>query len=74
MADAKKCDRCGGYYTPFVPSGNPLEMLAVSLSEVSGFRVEAVAPNCDLCPDCKKSFERWFDMKEGDTDGKERSE
>ena len=74
MADAKKCDRCGKYYTPSILFESPLEMLAANLSKVSSFRVEAVVPNCDLCPDCTKSFERWFDMKEGDTDGEERTE
>lgn len=70
MADAKKCDRCGKYYTPFDSTGSPLEALAASLAKLQSFSIEMVKPNCDLCPDCLKSFKRWFDMKEGDTDGK----
>lgn len=77
MADAKKCDRCGKYYMPSVSVKSPLEVLAESLSVASGSREEmknAIGKACDLCPDCMNSFERWFDMEEGDTDGKERTE
>ncbi len=77
MADAKKCDRCGKYYTPSVSVKNPLEVLAESLSRTYSFSVEmkkAIGTVCDLCPDCMKSFERWFDTEEGDADGKERTE
>lgn len=66
MADAKKCDRCGKYYTPYLES--ELDKFAASVKKAFALdpntsKMEVLANVWDLCSDCRESFARWFAMK-----------
>lgn len=66
MANAKKCDRCGKYYTPYLES--ELEKFAASVKKAFVLdpilsRTEEAADLWDLCSDCRESFASWFAMK-----------
>lgn len=66
MADAKKCDRCGGYYEEREP--NALDGLADALNSIIesiGNTPEKINPDrishsFDLCSACEKSFKKWW--------------
>ena len=70
MADAKKCDRCGGYYEEREP--NTLDGFADVLNSMIEYICNApgktnpdrIAHSFDLCPECNKSFKKWW--KEGE--------
>lgn len=58
MADAKKCDRCGDYFTPN------------TAHEPTRFSVrckDGQYRRKDLCHNCMEELDRWF--KEGEQDG-----
>lgn len=64
MADAKKCDRCGGYYEE--RETDAFEELTKALKsmvypESKSYRISKIF---DFCPACEKSFEKWW--KEGE--------
>lgn len=56
MADAKRCDRCGKYYS--IPISYPV----VNLVDDSTMQIWHIGNNriVDLCPDCWESFEKWW--------------
>ena len=61
MADAKKCDRCGKYYS------NPISYPVINLVDESEMQIWDIGNNrdtVDLCPSCWDSFEKWWN-KEG---------
>lgn len=53
MADAKKCDRCGGFY---IPSSRRTCGVATLLS----FKVNCIDKTFDLCDECLDEFDRWM--------------
>lgn len=74
--DAKRCDRCGDFYTE--RPANALENVAQALAQMA----EAVSPCVckskeqqliemviDLCPKCSKSLNNWLHGKEKEFDG-----
>lgn len=70
MSDAKKCDRCGGYYT--LCSGNDIRP---SLKGVRIFGVRYVSAKqyigeCDLCPECAAKV--WKYISEYDESAEEK--
>ena len=49
MSNAKKCDRCGKYFDPYL----------------AGIRVQNPHRNYfDLCPKCMRAFVRWLNKKQ----------
>lgn len=52
MSLARKCDKCGVYYTP-----NDYK-LNLTKKEIVGF--EFIDKYVDLCPDCQKILEEWM--------------
>ncbi|MBO7712378.1 MAG: hypothetical protein J6S85_02720 [Methanobrevibacter sp.] len=58
MAEAKKCDRCGGFYIEEMrfPHRVIVEYPAVSL-----LRERYASRVFDVCPDCLKQLNEWFD-------------
>lgn len=60
MANAKKCERCGRLYEE-KELGSLVE-LAKSLMEFNSKFTPTV--RCDLCDECKRSFDEWW--KEGE--------
>ena len=71
MAEAKICDRCGNYYVP--PVRSAIDVLSENIvrnlgGTVARDKYEPINEVFDLCPGCFKSFVRWFDTEEGDTD------
>ena len=66
MANAKKCDRCGKFFVPYIES--EIDKFVVSLRKSFGLapyasKIELAADMWDLCSDCRDSFARWFAMK-----------
>ena len=60
MADAKRCDKCGKYYS--IPISYPV----VNLIDEDTMQIWDIGNNrraVDLCPDCWKSFEKWWGNK-----------
>lgn len=67
MADAKKCDRCGGFYTEVEP--NALDLVAAALRQLPDVgklqaKQAVVEKFLDLCPSCSASLARWLKGKE----------
>ena len=68
MADAKKCDRCGKLYEE--TEGNNvfrdvfddfLDALNSMIGNIVGGSIrEKLSEFLFLCPDCRKSFEKWW--------------
>lgn len=61
--DAKKCDRCGNFYTETEP--NALQSLLTGLLEyhpmiAKQMLIEGVI---DLCPECSRDLTKWLNMK-----------
>ena len=68
MADAKKCDRCGGLYEKKEASG--IAAAFVDMAKEFDCRkstdlIKHLEEKIDLCPKCKNSFKKWFKMKVG---------
>lgn len=74
MADAKRCDRCGGYYNLYerkIP-GKDFDCLG----KASGFRLidqrNRQSQGKDICPSCMEEFIKWWEEgKHGENDKKE---
>ena len=62
--DAKKCDRCGNYYTKSEYTNIKLLIAAFIGANVSPLRLaEAqieIEKNLDLCPECSKDLTKWL--------------
>lgn len=61
--NAKKCDRCGKFYT--VKEPNAIEALGMSFAELStpertNKAISALNTAIDLCEDCEKEFKKWL--------------
>ncbi len=50
MSDAKRCDRCGEYYAPYVTRYNFIKHEAL------------LTKGLDFCPMCEKAFINWYDQ------------
>ncbi len=48
MSNAKKCDRCGAFYEPHVPT--------IIIKKATGISFYTM----DLCPVCQDSIESWL--------------
>lgn len=59
MSDAKKCDRCGGYYdrSKVEIGRNKLLFGYVALYSRVGSQIK----RCDLCDNCVKKLINWLD-------------
>lgn len=51
MSDAKKCDRCGAFYEPHIPT--------IIIKKATGLTMRMI----DLCPVCQDSIESWLYIK-----------
>lgn len=62
MALAKKCDRCGKLYEAYSVEGDDrMNGITEANIEITGrWMIREVF---DLCPECKRSFEKWRDNK-----------
>lgn len=54
MADAKKCDRCGGYYDVAIKDD---EIIRIRTLNRMGNSIKGY----DVCPKCVKSFTNWIE-------------
>lgn len=61
MADAKRCDRCKDYYTPFTNSE------IVDMGKIDGRILEKITihtygmqRHLDICSKCSNEFRNWF--------------
>lgn len=63
MSDAKKCDRCGNFYS--INEDIPPERGMINLKNVHFIGAYAgESTRCgyfDLCPECSKSFVNWLE-------------
>lgn len=60
MAAAKKCDRCGTLYVGYNTDNNSKKtngFMLLNIDDNSRYYSHKVN---DLCPDCMKSFRKWF--------------
>lgn len=58
MANAKQCDRCSAYYTiPDLTKISP-HVIRYNFKDSYGKRKYR---ELDLCPECEKSLEEWFE-------------
>lgn len=62
--DAKKCDRCGNFYTEQYPTaldslGNVIKEL-VDPTPIFQGKIESII---DLCPQCSRDLTKWLKMK-----------
>lgn len=63
MADAKKCDRCGKLFEPYlVQSGfiDPRKFTELSVMEMDMDKVVNEREYFDLCDECHESFKNWL--------------
>lgn len=56
MSDAKKCDRCGNFYTLDI-SDEKNNVAGISLLDKYGRSVKKL----DLCQTCRKALQVWLD-------------
>ena len=70
MADAKKCDRCGKLFEPYIKaedmrpkkeSDNPGYLSISSRRMIFKSQYYIDKGNFDLCQECAKSFSRWLE-------------
>lgn len=54
--NAKKCDRCGGFYIPTSPTLN----LEKAVEALKNGKPKHITDVCDLCPNCVKDFYDWM--------------
>lgn len=59
MAWAMKCDRCGKYYDHHPDDADGVAVLSYDRETDTYHNDE----NFDLCPDCIKSFDEWFENR-----------
>ena len=58
MSDAKKCDRCGNFYTLDISDEND-NVAGISLLD----KYERAVEKLDLCQECRKELTRWLEQK-----------
>lgn len=58
MSDAKKCDRCGGFYTLHIENEED-NIAGISLLD----KYDRVQQSLDLCQECRKKLMRWLEKK-----------
>lgn len=72
MAMARKCDRCGDYYTPQArhnPSmGGTVNAIRLMDLKYADGVIDQQRKQFDLCPRCVRELELWLYIKE-DQDG-----
>ena len=58
--DAKRCDRCGNYYSEEVgyPTVNLVGNIKKQINAIGN-----VCYDCDLCQNCWNDFEKWWEKK-----------
>lgn len=66
MASAKKCDRCGDLYEHYGEYNNASNknmngVCFITIDETSSKFLQMREGCKDLCPDCLKSFNNWWD-------------
>ena len=77
MASAKKCDRCGDFYTEkesnvFNDATTALQRLAEALSPICPTKTreqQVIETVLDLCPKCSKSLTNWLWRKDDKKNG-----
>lgn len=76
--NAKKCDRCGGFYTVEYVQANIFQELGHSLAMLSDKYakkeriINSITAKVDFCPECSESFEKWLTHTDKeDVDGKQ---
>lgn len=63
MANAKKCDRCDSlyeHYTEYNSAKESMNGVAFVCVNEAGKKYMSIDV-CDLCPECLKSFKKWWD-------------
>lgn len=73
MADAKKCDRCGKLFEPYIKSDerlNPNQYTEIIVRDAfvgkSSYNNDIYF---DLCPECSEFLNKWINFfKDGDAD------
>ena len=60
MAWATKCDRCGKYFDHHQEVANGIALLSYDITK-DRYLIEG--EEYDLCPDCIKSFDLWFECE-----------
>lgn len=73
MADAKKCDRCGKLFEPYIKSDERLNLNQYTEIMVRDAFVGKSSYNndryFDLCHECSESLNKWINFfKDGDAD------
>lgn len=74
MAIARKCDRCGKMYELKTIYGieAALSRLCAALrerpNEGIAEKINVVTAELDLCPECSKSFKRWWKETKNEAD------
>lgn len=71
MADAKKCDRCGALFEPYMgpeESMVPEHFVHVEKMRMKMNKDQLMLASIDLCSECAKSFDRWLNPKDGVND------
>ena len=70
MADAKKCDRCGVLFVPYIEepregkeSDFPGYVNILPRKKIMRSNKAINERGVDLCADCAKSFDRWLNME-----------
>lgn len=66
MAMARKCDRCGDYYTPRM--GETVNAIRLMDLKYANGVIDRQRKQFDLCPRCVRELELWLYIKE-DQDG-----
>ena len=71
MAIAKKCDRCGAFYS--IVDESAIEAMVQAIYNLakkqSQLNFETIISKIDLCPDCRKSLIEWFENNTGGDNG-----
>ena len=63
MAAAKKCDRCGELYGVYNEGIFTMKSNGIAEINLKSNGYLTVNRKMDLCPECKRSFEKWRDNK-----------
>lgn len=58
--DAKKCDRCGNYYSDDI--AKPTVQLTGKITKQINY-IGNDCYDCDLCDDCWNKFSEWWEKK-----------
>ncbi len=78
MALAKKCDRCGAFYTEEIVEETPLETMARNLAKLTSAKqvshkgvafLAKIEMHTDLCENCSNSLKTWWYLKGGEHHG-----